>query len=284
MKQKIFNYVKPKINKKNNQNWFEKNQGLITFYGYLSTTIISITALLYSVSFSNKTLIEIYKQNELSKKQFGYVLKKDSSSEVLSKQQFVHQDSLNKHQDSINRIQLKNFILQTSIQQKEFKNSEKQIVEQKIENRPLISVQNLDVDTLPVGNKFKLKFTIKNLGKRNFSLKNFYVIALNKITGVSTAVPAHNSHYLIPINFEFMVDMDLDKNWFYNNNTNYLIKIFYEDDALYNGKTSDKKIEDFYFSIINMKPFQISIIELAEKERIKKEFLLLEKISKSKFN
>lgn len=276
MKQKIFDYVKrtAKPIAAEKKGWFERNEGLTTFWGYLTTTILSLSALLYSIYFSKTTI-------EISQKQLSYTLHKDSVNDNTYKHQFAHQDSLNSHQDSINRIQLNNFILQTSIQQKQFQNSKNFDKERKIEERPLLAVQDLNIDSLPKQKRFKLIFSIKNLGKRNFYLRNYYILALDTIRGISTVYSTTTNHYLIPPNFDFGIQSYFDKIWFFNNNTNYYFKIFYQDEMV---ETKKQKVEEYFFSIINLNPFEISIVTGNQRLKLKKEFLKLETISKNKFN
>ncbi len=175
------------------KSWFEKHQGLINFLGYSATVLIGGFSLYYSNSKATTAL-------ELTNNQFKYEIKKDSlnridiaKSDSESKVKFLHQDSLNKHQDSINSEQLKNFKSQTltgreqlsyfkkqtSIAETQLKNAEIIYQQQIDENKPNFLSQDFSIDYTVNKANLSMRFNFTNSGKRVANIKKLMIVMWN---------------------------------------------------------------------------------------------------------
>lgn len=186
------------------KNWFEQHQGLITFLGYLITIVITGISVAYSIYISNSNLA-------LSRKQFNYEVSKDSLSKIEStkadslnkielakndlesKKKFKYQDSLNKHQDEINREQLNNFKTQTltgeeqlayfkkqtQIAETQLKKADIIYQEQLNENKPYFLLQDFTIDSVKFKPNLSINCNVFNSGKRDAYIKKVSLFVWN---------------------------------------------------------------------------------------------------------
>jgi hypothetical protein len=199
--------LEKKISRINNRKWFNRNVGLITFIGisitfigYLATTIIGG----YSLKSSNENSSASLKE---SQKQFNYILKKDAQKNTSDAIAFKRQERINRHQDSLNIEQLKNYKSQTKIAGEQltyYKNQTKiaaeqltyfkrqtaiadtqlksaQIIyQQQLDiNKPVFMLQEFSIDSTKNKPELTLKFKAYNGGKRNAYIKKLSVLLWN---------------------------------------------------------------------------------------------------------
>lgn len=226
--------------------WFERNQGFITFGGYLITAIIGGISLYKSNSKSTEAL-------KLNKSQFEYEITKDSKNQSLqrkadseARQKFRYQDSLNKHQDSINGEQLKNFKSQTltakeqlsyfkkqtQIAETQLKNAEIIYQQQLHENKAAFLLQDFAIDSIKNKGSITVTCNVFNSGKRDAYIKKASSFAwdldanlldyANIPTDGKAFPPTTKSSFYIPINNQIHL----------NQKTILMIQVFYTDELL----------------------------------------------------
>jgi hypothetical protein len=224
--------------------WFERNQGLITFSGYLTTVFIGGISLYFANSKSSAAL-------EISRNQLKYEIRKDSLSKIdatngekQSEKRFVHQDSLNKHQNDINEQQLAYFksqtqILkqqvgyfkkQTEVSESQLKNAELVYQRQQNVDRPIFAIQNFELDSIINKPRLSIKCLLINGGRRSATIKKETSFFWNTESNVGSfgLVPVGGSA-LAPT-ASHSLTLQVNQNISFNKNTLLLIQVFYTDE------------------------------------------------------
>jgi hypothetical protein len=275
--------------------WFEKHQGLITFFGYLITIVITGISVAYSIYVSNSSL-------KLSRKQFNYEVSKDSSNKIAStkvdslnkietaksdlesKKKFKYQDSLNKNQNEINREQLNNFKAQTltgeeqlayfkkqtQIAETQLKRADIIYQEQLNENKPYFLLQDFTIDSI----KFKPNFTINcnvfNSGKRDAYIKKVSFFAWSPESDLLFYADIPIDGKAFPPTAKTSFFAAINNKIELNEKTIIMYQIFYEDKLL-----RDSLTYKMFFRFDEFKP--INTVQVDEDVQLK----LLNRISKA---
>ncbi|WP_428329033.1 hypothetical protein [Mucilaginibacter sp.] len=240
------NDVQKQKSKPRKVSWYNRNLASITFFGYLAATIIGAISLILSYKFSKSTLAEYKNQDKLNQKQFAHIIKKDSQSDSTARVDKIHQDSLNKHQDTINREQLGYFKNQTLTGIEQLRYFKKQTLiaenqlnraqiiyeEQQNENKPIFIFSQYKIDTIKNKAIRTITSTITNGGKRNAYVRKVILTFWNvRNNTIHSDSPPSAGIDLLPNSF-ITVMIPIDENVGFNEDTYVMKEVFYDDELL----------------------------------------------------